>query len=241
MNLTPRTDEDRFKLLEEENEILQKKINSILFRQTFSMPLKYLKFWEKRDKRYSTNATTDSYNHSIVKPKETIEAEFADSVSSNFIQITKINNAGLLFIKIGECPPINKLSRNFTQKLKSYSNVLKLIEEIVDSLKTVFTASEGGPVALLINSTDLKSSLLQSFNAILDSKSIKDKMEQHFHVPLITKENAVAWMKFDFTAEITADEKCFFGKKIIEIDFTFYSFYFPTIKDFEDALKNAEK
>ena len=69
----------------------------------------------------------------------------------------------------------------------------------------------------------------------------KDKMEQHFHIPLITKENAVAWIKFDFTSEDYTDEKCFFGRKIIEVDFHFYSFYFPTIQDFEDALLDAEK
>uniref|UniRef100_A0AC34F6B4 Uncharacterized protein n=1 Tax=Panagrolaimus sp. ES5 TaxID=591445 RepID=A0AC34F6B4_9BILA len=241
MNLVSRTEEERQQLLKQENEQLRKKRNSFWFRRSFSWNLNFLMFWKIGYKKYSTTAVTDNYNHSIVKPKESVAAQFPSTDESDSICINKINQAGLLFIKIGECPPINKLSRSYIQKLKSYSNVIELVENIVASLKTVFTASDGGPVALLINSTDLKSSLLASFNALLNSKSTKDKMEQHFHVPLITKENAVAWMKFDFISEITVNERCIFGRKNIEIDFNFYSFYFPTIHDFEDALMYAEK
>uniref|UniRef100_A0A914Z2P5 Uncharacterized protein n=1 Tax=Panagrolaimus superbus TaxID=310955 RepID=A0A914Z2P5_9BILA len=240
MNLIPRTEEERQKLLKNETEELRKKRYSFWFWRSFSWNLSFLQFWKNGYKKCSTS-TTDNFNHSIVKPKESVAAEFPSTDESDSICINKINQAGLLFIKIGECPPINKLSRSYTQKLKSYSNIIELVENIVASLKTIFTASDGGPVALLINSTDLKSSLLTSFNALLNSKSTKDKMEQHFHAPLITKENAVAWMKFDFTSEITVNERCIFGRKNIEIDFNFYSFYFPTIQDFEDALMYAEK
>uniref|UniRef100_A0A914PSR4 Uncharacterized protein n=1 Tax=Panagrolaimus davidi TaxID=227884 RepID=A0A914PSR4_9BILA len=222
--------------LENELEELQNAVKS----SRYNSPLSTLNFgfirklFSKNDKKKSNEEKID---RPLIQLYTNIDAQIPDENLSDPSNFAKINNAGLLFIELGETPPIYEFSKTFNQKL---SNTESLIDIIISTLNPINVSTSNGFIGILIDSDDLKILLLKCFTEFFKSKPSKESKKYEWKSPLIIKENegAIAWIKCDLKISIKGKK---YGKKKIETELNCSSFYFPTIEDFENVLAGAEK
>jgi hypothetical protein len=174
--------------------------------------------------------------------KNNIYAQLPDLTASDPNLINKINRAGKLFIEQNECPPLNFYKRKITQQLQTVEDIEKFANGIMAALRVINVAVVGGPtVALCTNEIDIKEVLITCCTTILSSCAMSDEIQQQWCSPLVTPGNAVAWLKFEFTSEMNVSQFCGLKAKEQKIEIKYYAFYFPTVNDFDHAVKYAEK
>uniref|UniRef100_A0AC34F6X8 Uncharacterized protein n=1 Tax=Panagrolaimus sp. ES5 TaxID=591445 RepID=A0AC34F6X8_9BILA len=227
-----------FQQLQKAAESSQYLLSNSAFSLNFNFNFGFLRklFSKNGKKKFAAASENENLNRSIVKPTINLEAQIADENLSNPSDFAKINEAGLLFIK-RESPSIYQFSQKFVQEFKPLSNTVSFINTIFESLTPILATTQNGLIGILIEEDDLKIPLLQCFTTFLKSKPTKNGRKYEWQSPLIIKANAVAWLKCDLDITVKQQNA---KSKTIEAQLNYYSFYFPTVHEFDKALLDLD-